>query len=86
MATLTIRKLDENIKTSLRVRAATHGLSMEEEARQILRRALSQKEEPPGLGTRIHDIFARAGGVDEDIIPPRSLPRSPVSFADEDKG
>lgn len=31
MATLTIRKLDDDIKTGLRLRAAAHGQSMEEE-------------------------------------------------------
>jgi plasmid stability protein len=41
MATLTIRQLDEKTKTRLRVRAAHHGRSMEEEAREILRSALT---------------------------------------------
>lgn len=40
MAALTIRKLDESIKRRLRVRAAEHGVSMEEEVRVILRDAL----------------------------------------------
>jgi plasmid stability protein len=41
MATLTIRQLDEKTKTRLRIRAAHHGRSMEEEAREILRSALT---------------------------------------------
>jgi plasmid stability protein len=40
MTTLTIRRLDEKTKTQLRVQAAHHGRSMEEEAREILRSAL----------------------------------------------
>ena len=40
MATLTIRNLDDSLKHSLRVRAAENGVSMEEEARVILRDAL----------------------------------------------
>src|SRR6185369_9681530 len=40
MATLTIRQLDDKIKNKLRVRAAQHGRSMAEEAREILRSAL----------------------------------------------
>ena len=40
MATLTIRDLDEDLKRSLRMRAASLNRSMEEEARQILRAAL----------------------------------------------
>ncbi|MGA8594992.1 MAG: hypothetical protein WB676_09635 [Bryobacteraceae bacterium] len=37
MATITIRRLDETLKEKLRVRAATHGRSMEEEARDFAR-------------------------------------------------
>ena len=36
MASLTIRNLDDAIKQRLRVQAAHHGRSMEEEAREIL--------------------------------------------------
>jgi phosphopantothenoylcysteine decarboxylase/phosphopantothenate--cysteine ligase len=39
MASLTIRKLDEAIKAALRVRAAQHGRSVEDEVRGILREA-----------------------------------------------
>ena len=37
MASITIRDIDERLKTRLRVRAAHNGRSMEEEARDILR-------------------------------------------------
>jgi antitoxin FitA len=40
MATLTIRNVDEALKTHLRIRAAEHGRSMEEEVRCILRQEL----------------------------------------------
>ena len=46
MATLTIRDLDDSLKLSLRMRAARHSRSMEEEARQILRHALQGDEAP----------------------------------------
>jgi phosphopantothenoylcysteine decarboxylase/phosphopantothenate--cysteine ligase len=39
MASLTIRKLDDQLKQRLRLRAAKHGRSMEDEARTILRQA-----------------------------------------------
>src|ERR1044072_5769867 len=39
MASLTIRKLDEAIKAELRLRAARHGRSVEDEGRGILREA-----------------------------------------------
>lgn len=41
MATLTIRNLDDSVKQALRERAARHGVSMEEEARVLLRASLS---------------------------------------------
>lgn len=41
MASITIRNLDDDIKERLRIRAAQHGRSMEEEARTILRQAIS---------------------------------------------
>src|SRR5580704_4562216 len=39
MASLTVRQLDEKLKTLLRLRAARHGRSMEDEVRVILRQA-----------------------------------------------
>ena len=43
MASITIRSLDDDIKARLRVRAAEHGRSMEEEVRILLREAVSPK-------------------------------------------
>lgn len=65
MAVMTIRNIDDTIKNRLRVRAAIHGRSMEDEARDILRSALSTELPPPGnLGQAIHRRFAKLGGVD----------------------
>jgi plasmid stability protein len=64
MATLTIRNLDERLKGRLRVRAASRGRSMEEEARQILRAALNEGESAPvNLAERIRRRFAALGDV-----------------------
>lgn len=72
MSTLTVRNLDDDLKTRLRVRAAQNGRSMEAEAREILRTSLTT---PPraGLGTRIHSRFAGLG-LDELEIPGRDDP------------
>lgn len=83
MATLTIRKLDDSIKESLRIRAAQHGISMEEEARRLLRQALIRDERPNQLGSKIHRYFLQAGGVDENIILQRSMPRKSPDFSGE---
>lgn len=47
MATLTIRNLDDKVHAALRVRAAQHGRSMEEEARQALSEAVGAATPPP---------------------------------------
>jgi plasmid stability protein len=82
MATLTIRQLDEKIKTSLRVRAAHHGRSMEEEAREILRTALSPPaSERENLADAIRRRFAPLGGVELEL-PVRDGPRTPPDFSE----
>ena len=74
MASLTIRNIDESLKTGLRIIAAENGISMEEEARRILKRFLLKKKSSTGIGTLISHRFASIGGVD---LPEerRSLPR-----------
>ena len=46
MASLTIRKLDEHVKTYLRLRSAKNHRSLEEEVRVILRELIEGREEP----------------------------------------
>jgi plasmid stability protein len=58
VATLTIRNIDEELKARLRIAAAQHGRSMEEEVRDILRRTLGKPTGPGGLGSRLHQRFA----------------------------
>jgi len=79
MSNLTIRNLDETVKANLRLRAAQHQCSMEEEARRILKQALQNIE--AGLATRIHTRFSDVGGI-ELGIPERSAVRKPPSFAE----
>ena len=79
MASITIRNLDDNVKRRLRVRAAEHHRSMEEEARLILRKAVEQKEPPRNLASAIRTRIAPLGGVDLEL-PPRGPMREPPSF------
>jgi len=76
VASITIRNLDQATKELLRVRAATHGRSMEEEARDILRVALSVEESRVDLFTAIRRRFAPLSGVDLDV-PEREPMREP---------
>ena len=62
MTSLTVRKLDERLKKRLRVRAAKHGRSMEDEVRAILRGATGEGE-PDELGTAVHEPAARPPGA-----------------------
>ena len=63
MTTLTIRDLEDSLMLSLRMRAARHSRSMEEEAQQ-------------NLASRIRARVAAVGGV-EMRIAPRELAREP---------
>ena len=82
MATLTIRQLDEKTKTQLRVRAAHHGRSMEEEAREILRSALSSVPTAKrNLAEAIRRRFAAFGGLELEL-PGRDAMRQAPGFAE----
>jgi antitoxin FitA len=80
MASITIRNLDESLKARLRIRAATHGRSMEDEARDILRNTLNREPtQPADLASAIRARFAPLGGVELPVIP-REKMREPLGF------
>jgi plasmid stability protein len=82
MGVMTIRNIDDAIKRRLRLRAAMHGRSMEDEARDILRAALSTDiPRPRNLGQAIHERFRRIGGIDLPDAPREAI-RSPVDFGE----
>jgi antitoxin FitA len=67
MAQFVVRHVEDEVKERLKRRAARHGRSMEEEARDILRDALKHEgAPPPRLGSRIATRFARRG-LTEDL-------------------
>ena len=80
MASIIIRGLDDCVKDRLRLQAARHGRSMEQEAREILKAAVSaHTSRKPNLAEAIRSRFAPLGGVD---IPakPREPIRQPPKF------
>ena len=79
MASITIRNLDDGVKSRLRIRAAEHGRSMEEEARLILRDAVGAEAGAVNLASAIRARFAPFGGVELEL-PPREAMREPPSF------
>jgi plasmid stability protein len=61
MVNLSIRELDNETYERLRDRAIRHGVSMEEEVRQILKRAVSP---PERIGDLFLKVFGPARGAD----------------------
>ena len=87
MASITIRNLNDDLKRRLRIRAAVHGCSMEQEAREILGAALDSgprdgvEGEGKGLGTILYELFAPVRGMELPLEPRGSMPsREPPSF------
>ena len=76
MASITIRNLDDDVKTRLRVRAAGNGRSMEEEARLILGDAVEAEAETRDVASIIRSYFGPTNGVDLEL-PPRGGSREP---------
>ena len=84
MAQLVVRNLEDEVKAKLRERAARHGRSMEEEAREIMRNALREENTPPRkLGSEIVALFSGQGiGLKkgEEIQEWRGYPVEPMNF------
>lgn len=78
MATMTIRNMDDAIKARLRMQAARNGRSMEDEARDILRAALSHE---PVYGTSLVEAMrarvAPWGGVSLDLPEREAIRHGP---------
>jgi antitoxin FitA len=78
MASLRVRKLDEETLAHLRMHAASHGVSIEEEARRILREAVSA---PKRLGDLALQIFGPGRGVDLEL--PEYVPHRPIERSNQ---
>lgn len=75
MGSLTIRNLDDSIKERLRIRAATHGHSMEEEVRLILSQAVGGAS-GNSLWALSRQLFSGDNGVELEL--PARDPDRPV--------
>lgn len=77
MASLTIRNIPEDAKQRFRERAAAHGRSMEEEARQMILAVVANKDRPS-----IGELLYRASrpGIE---LP--EIPDTPASYATFDE-
>lgn len=80
MTSITIRNLDDGLKRRLRVRAAEHNRSMEEEARDILRCALAEElTAADNLADAIRRLVEPYGGFELPAFPRRPM-RDPPDF------
>lgn len=69
MTQLVLTDLEDNLRDRLRELARSHGRSMEEEAREILRQAVTANASPAqGLGTRIATRFEGIEPLNEEKI------------------
>ena len=82
MASITIRNLEDDLKRRLRIRAAEHGRSMEEEAREILRHGVTEPATPRNLAAAIRARMAPLGGMELEL-PTREAMREPPPFNGE---
>jgi plasmid stability protein len=81
MATITVRNLDNNLKSQLRLRAARHGCSMEAEVRNILAETLNPATAERNFAVAIRKRFETL--YTESLpIPPRQAVRTPPDFGD----
>ena len=83
MASLSIRRLDDEVVRRLKVRALRESVSLEELARRILREACAADTGKP-MGTAIREIFGGEGADFE--IPPRETSPDRVDFSGPEYG
>lgn len=80
MVAMSIQNIDEQLETRLRMQAARHGRSMEDEAREILRAAFFTG---PGIGRNLVDSIRGhiepLGGI-ELKLPKREPIRDPLGL------
>lgn len=82
MTSITIRNLDDKLKASLRLRAARHGVSMEQEVRNILQSTLTAESSAANgldFALRINQRF-KGLGADDVALPPRQSARPLPDF------
>jgi plasmid stability protein len=81
MASITIRNIEDRLKTRLKARAAEHGCSMEEEARHILRQSLD-RQRPQTAADIARELFGPKHGFELPAHPPVEPP-PPPDFGDK---
>jgi len=74
MASITIRQLEDKLKQRLRLRAARHGRSMEDEARTILREAAAREDDATPVSVPGREMTRGRRAASEPARAPRIAP------------
>lgn len=74
MASLSVRKLDDQVYERLRLQSLKHHVSMEEEARQIIARAVAT----PDIRSVFAECFGEKNGIDLEL--PQHKAHKPLDF------
>lgn len=77
MSSLTVRNLDESVKNGLRIRAARHGWSMEQEVRQILQQTVAPEQASQTSFAELVNRRFTGLKVQSLPVPPRQAARTP---------
>ena len=80
MATLTIHNLDDDVSERLAHSASSRGRSVEDEAREILTRAVGSVSGPE-LWALSRQLFSNEDGIDL-VLPKRADDRGALDFSD----
>lgn len=77
MPSISVRNLDSDVATRLKIQAARHGRSMEAEVRAILTDAVARNEYVrPNLAQAIRERFAGVGGAELQTPSRSDMPRA----------
>ncbi|MEQ1535320.1 MAG: plasmid stabilization protein [Burkholderiaceae bacterium] len=75
MNTIRVKILEPDLTAKLRLAAASHGRTMEEEARSILHEHFKESAPIGGMGDRMHARFAAIGGIELELPSRAGAPR-----------
>ncbi len=76
MASISVRNLDDKLYEQLQLRASKHGVSMEEEVRQIISQAVTA---PERISNVFQKYFGEKNGINLDVSEDRK-PHNPMDF------
>jgi plasmid stability protein len=80
MADFLIRDMDPQLKRRLQERARTHGRSLSEEAKEIIRDKLSEKADQRKLGTEMFNMIRPEDRGDDLVFEYRGEMPKPPDF------